>query len=188
MKNVGWTMVLCVLTCLTCSADALTSSVRSALDAYTNSVRRTAVRVETIRNVGVANIQGEAYRALCCMISNDVEAIFRQMPEITTNAAERLVLMSTALQGDENGYLDAYVVLADLAVSNQVSGAELEWFGSPERTDLSNCIRCRYRESRVTNLVCKITQVTGNTNWCNSVISGASYTNYLEEVAAGLWQ
>jgi len=181
-------VMFCVFSCAACHADTLTSAVRQALDNYTNSVRRTLVRVETIRNVGVANTRGEAYRALCGAVSNDVAATFRRLPEITTDAAERLVLMSTAWQCDENGYLDAYVVLADLAVSNQVSGAELEWFGSPERNDLSNCIRCRYREPRVTNLVRKITQVTGKTNWCNAVISGASYTNYLEEVSAGLWR
>jgi len=162
--------------------------VRAALDQYTNSVRRTAVRVETIRNVGVPNVEGAAYCVLCQTVSNDVATVFHGMPQITTNAAERLLLMSTAWQYDENFYLRAYTVLADMALSNQVSSAELEWFSLPKRNDLANCIRCRYRESQVTNLAYKISQVTGDLNTYHEIVTGVSYTNYLEEVAAGLWQ
>lgn len=188
MRKTELVAMIWMVSSLTGLADALTSDVRQALDIYTNSVRRTLMRVETIRNVGMANTQGEAYRNLCRAVSNDVNATFRRLPEITTNAAERLVLMSTAWMGDENLYLSTYEVLADLAISNQVAKSELEWFGLPDRNDLSNCIRCRYREARVTNLVYKIAQVTGDTNQYRSVVSGESYTNYLEEVSAGLWR
>ena len=187
MNKNGLVLAVCALSCAVCVAGTQTPDVRHALDIYTNSVRRTLVRVETIRNVGVSNAQGEPYQNLCRAVSNDIAGTFLHLHEITTNAAERLVLMSTAWQWDENSYLDAYDVLAGLAISNRVSKSELEWFGMPDRNDLSNCIRCRYRETRVTNLVYKIARVTGDTNQCRAVVSGESYTNYLEEVSAGLW-
>jgi len=163
-------------------------SVRTALSQYTNIVRRSAMRVETIRNVGVSNTSGAQYQELCRAVSNETDSVFRNMSQITTNAAERLVLMSTGWQYSEDYYLNVYDILADMAMSNLVTRAELEWYGMPDRNDLSNCIRCRYREPRVMNLAHSIYVVTADTNWYQSVVSGISYTNYLEEVSAGIWE
>ena len=168
-----------------CLADV--SPLRSVLDQYVNSVKKASMRVETIRNVGVADAGGQAYLELCGAVSNSADVVFRDLPSVTTNAAERLVLMSTAWRYDEDYYLHIYSLLAEMALSNRVSKAELEWYGLPERNDLTNCIRCRYREPAVANLALRISQVTGDTNFYQTIISGAAYTNYLEEVSAGLW-
>jgi len=171
-----------------CIATELRDAVRSALDNYEDGVRRSSMSANAIYNLSVADTTGNAYVELCRLVSNDVQSVFQGMSSIATNEAERLVLMSTAWQYDENYYLSAYDVIANMALSNEVSRTECDWFGSPKRNDLANCIRCRYQETCVTNLAHKIMIVTGNTNWYWSVISGESYSNYLEEASSGLWR
>lgn len=130
-----------------------------------------------------------AYRSFSAIVSNDWATTLSSMSVIATNNLERLFVLGVGKQYGEDFYIDYMGALADMATNSLITTRELEWAKATTRYDLMSCLYRRYREPKVIELVNKYKVVfPQRTNRWDAILSGAAYTNYLEEVAVGLWQ
>ena len=130
-----------------------------------------------------------AYAGFASSISNCWREVLENFEVIATNRLERLLVLGVGKQYSEDFYIDYMGVLSDMRTNSIITAKELEWAQASTRYDLMSCLIRRYHEPKVIDLVnkYKISMPTSSNRW-NNILSGAAYTNYLEEVAAGLWQ
>lgn len=131
----------------------------------------------------------QVYREFASVVSNDWSSVLGHLGELATNNLERLLVLGVGKTYDEDFYIEYMGALAGMATNNAVSVDELSWARASTRFDLQSCLFRRYQEPKVINLIEKYKiAMPQQTNHWNDVLSGVAYTNYLEEVAAGLWQ
>lgn len=151
-------------------------------------ILRPAVLGESMNFIGFSE-KYDSYGEFARSVSNCWREALSNFGLIATNAVDRFLLLGVGEQFDEDFYIDYMDGVVDLNTNGIVTASELNWIAWPPRPDLLTCIRRRYRESKVMTLVDKYKiAMPQKTNYWNDVLSGAAYTNYLEEVEAGLWQ
>ena len=130
-----------------------------------------------------------AYRRFALVVSNNWSNAILHLSELSTNDFERLLMLGAGKSYDEDFYIDYIDTIATMTTNNIVSARELSWARASKRFDLNSCLIRRYQEPKVVELVNKLNVVMPQqeSRW-NDILSGAAYTNYLEEVAMGLWQ
>ena len=129
------------------------------------------------------------YRAFSTVVSNDWAEVLALLPNVATNDLERLFVLGVGKQYDEDFYVDYMGVLSDMKTNSLITAKEFNWARASTRYDLMSCLIRRYQEPKVIGLVNKYKiSLPAHTNLWNSILSGAAYTNYLEEVEIGLWQ
>ena len=177
------------ITCATVTNDV--SRIRAALNAL-DSVCATnqwnywlveeAMNFEWIKDVS-------DYRAFAAVVSNNWTLALEHLNELATNDLERLLILGVGKTYDEDFYIEYMSALASMTTNNLVLAKEFSWARASTRFDLQSCLFRRYQEPKVIELIGKYKAAQPDrTNYWNSVLSGAAYTNYLEEVEAGLWQ
>lgn len=129
------------------------------------------------------------YAGFASSISNCWREVLANFEAIATNNLERLLVLGVGKQYGEDFYIDYMGVLSDLRTNGTITAKEFSWARASTRFDLQSCLFRRYQEPKVIELIDKYkAAMPGRTNYWDSVLSGAAYTNYLEEVEAGLWQ
>ncbi len=129
------------------------------------------------------------YRAFASVVSNDWTLALEHLDELATNDLERLLILGVGKTYDEDFYIEHMGALASMVTNNLVLAEEFSWARASTRFDLQSCLIRRYQEPKVIALIDKYKAVQPDrTNYWDSVLSGVAYTNYLEEVKAGLWQ
>lgn len=131
----------------------------------------------------------QVYNTFAISVSNDWTNVLCRIDNVTTNSLERLLSLGVGKHFGEQFYIDYIDVLADMRTNNVISSGELSWARASARFDLMSCFIRRYQEPKVRNIIGKflVAEPSHSNRW-NQVLSGAAYTNYLEEVEAGLWQ
>ena len=127
------------------------------------------------------------YHEFAVVISNHFPAAMLHLGELTTNALDRLAIIGTGRVFDENCYVDYLDCLVTQCTNGCVSRAELEWFEATSRHDQMSVLIRRYREGKIASLIQRLSVLQPASNYWADVLSGVAYTNYLEEVDAGLW-
>ena len=128
-----------------------------------------------------------SYQTFACTISNNWQDALSSFLSIGTNETKRLAVLGVGKSFDDNFYIAYCNALADLQQRGFITIQELRWSLASSFTNLDTCLIRRYQEPQVTNLVVKLKEIFPNNSQWEDVLSGASYTNYLEEVEAGLW-
>ena len=129
------------------------------------------------------------YRAFASVVSNDWTLALEHLSELATNDLERLLILGVGKTYDEDSYLDYMGALASMTTNHLIAVKEFSWARASTRFDLQSCLFRRYQEPKVIELIDKYKAAQpSRTNYWDNVLSGAAYTNYLEEVEAGLWQ
>ena len=129
------------------------------------------------------------YRDFAASISNDWLGVLQTLDMVATNNLERLFVLGVGKQYDEDFYIDYMDVLSDMKTNSLITAKEFNWARASTRYDLMSCLIRRYQEPKVIDLVNKYKiSLPAQTNRWNAILSGAAYTNYLEEVEIGLWQ
>ena len=130
-----------------------------------------------------------AYASFADAVTNNWRDVLANIGQVATNDVERLLIIGVGLQYDEDFYLDYCSVLCDMHANGAITAREFLNGRASHRYDLNSCLIRRYQEPKVIELIGKYKAAQpSRTNYWNSVLSGAAYTNYLEEVEAGLWQ
>lgn len=130
-----------------------------------------------------------SYAVFANAVTNDWREILANLNEVATNEVERLLIIGVGLHYDEDFYLDFSSVLCDMHTNGVITAEELLFGRASHRYDLNSCMIRRYQEPKVIELVNKYkTANPQQADYWDGVLSGAAYTNYLEEVEAGLWQ
>lgn len=129
------------------------------------------------------------YRSFSSVVSNGWDEVLTSLPAIATNDLERLLVLGVGKQYGEDFYIDFMGRLSDMKTNNVITASEFAWARASTRYDLMSCLIRRYQEPKVIELVNKYkVSIPSQTNRWNGILSGAAYTNYLEEVSIGLWQ
>lgn len=130
-----------------------------------------------------------SYSHFADAVSNCWGDVLADFGNVATNDFERLLLLGVGKHYGEDYYMDYLSGLADLRTNNVITAKEFTWARISTRHDLRSCFFRRYQESHVRGIVEKmILAEPQRTNFWNCVLTGDAYTNYLEEVEAGLWQ
>ncbi len=130
-----------------------------------------------------------SYSLFAETVSNCWGDVLANFDTVATNDFERLLLLGVGKHYGEDYYMDYLSRLADLRTNNVITAKEFTWARISTRHDLRSCFYRRYQEPKVREIIEKmILAEPQRTNSWNRVLTGEAYTNYLEEVEAGLWQ
>ena len=133
--------------------------------------------------------ENHSYRSFSDAVSNNWESTLSSLSVVATNNLERLLVLGVGKQYDEDFYVGYMEVLSDMRTNSMISAKEFTWARASTRHDLMSCLIRRYQEPKVRALLNKYKiSIPAQTNRWDDILSGAAYTNYLEEVEAGLWQ
>ena len=168
-----------------CARDS--HDLRSALNDYEQTKHGRYADIYGLRNYGVS--VNREYVRLATLVSNDYKNVFANVGKIATNDAERLLVLGAGWQFGEAFYLDCLDELVDLGMRGKVSTNEIYWYRTGSwQSKLINCLRVRYKEPRITNIIHKLMRLEPNRKaYYEQILSGESYTNYLHEMEARLW-
>lgn len=129
--------------------------------------------------------QSSGYQELSQCVSNNFVDVYSSFGFCANNEMERLVLLSAGWAFDDDYFMRCYSNNVLLAEKGDISRDDLKWFcdacGVERRVNL---LALRIDEPGVSNLVMRIREITGMTNYYNRVLSGdarVAYTNYLHE-------
>lgn len=129
------------------------------------------------------------YASLADAVTNDWRTVLANLGHVATNDVERLLIIGVGLHYNEDFYLDFCSVLCDMHKNGVLTANEFLNGRASHRYDLHSCLIRRYQEPKVIELINKYkVAMPAQTNYWDSVLSGQAYTNYLQEVEAGLWQ
>lgn len=127
------------------------------------------------------------YQEFARAISNNWQSVLTSFSAVGTNEAERIALVGVGKSFGEDFYIAYGITLANLYQEHIVTSNELEWYIASRLISLDTCLIRRYQEPQVTNFVSKLKVAFPARSTWDRILSGAAYTNYLEEVEAGLW-
>lgn len=127
------------------------------------------------------------YQEFARVISNNWQSVLTSFLAVGTNEAERIALVGVGKSFGEDFYIAYGITLANLYQEHIVTSNELEWYIASRLISLDTCLIRRYQEPQITNFVSKLKVAFPARSTWDRILSGAAYTNYLEEVEAGLW-
>ena len=161
--------------------------VRTALTMYQKTEYGRQNNIYELKNCGLS--VNREYVLLSTLVSNDYKNVFANVGAVATNDVERLLVFGAGWQFGEAFYLDCLDELVDLGMRGKVSTNEIYWYRTGSwQSKLINCLRVRYKEPRITNIIHKLMRLEPNRKaYYEQILSGESYTNYLHEMEARLW-
>ena len=128
-----------------------------------------------------------SYQEFARVISNNWQSVLTSFSAVGTNETERIALVGVGKSFGEDFYIAYGITLANLYQEHIVTSNELEWYIASRLISLDTCLIRRYQEPQVTNFVSKLKVAFPARSTWDRILSGVAYTNYLEEVEAGLW-
>lgn len=164
------------------SASESIAQVRQALVAVVNGLPdRRCGRLDYLKEFGFRKRNTDEYATLARAVSNEYDVVFANFNACATNELQRLVLMSAGWAYDDDYYLRCYSNVLDLAENGLVAVSELRWYNEGSGNERRmNLLSLCYDAPGVSNLVLKLQAITGNTNYCQKVLSGESKQMYLQ--------
>lgn len=129
------------------------------------------------------------FENLSRIVANRWGEVLSLMPEISTNQAERLVVVAAGVGVGETNFLARIGQMADMALSNRVSAAELRFYKTQcsiaDHHAVSSLVR-RYQEPPISNLIMKLNAAGAYPQGVSRIFSGEAYEFDLDAVHDGL--
>lgn len=142
---------------------------------------------EMLFNYDIVFATNASYRALVTTVSNNWRNVLASLSLCATNQFERLLVLGARDRFGADFYMDFMDELVTMKTNGLISAKEFSWARSTEEPELERYLDRKYRTPRVRALVerFKVAEPM-NDDW-DDVLSGVAYTNYLNEVEAGMW-
>ena len=142
---------------------------------------------EMLWNYDIVFATNASYSALAITVSNDWRNALANLALCATNQFERLLVLGVRDRFGAEFYVEFMDELVTLRTNDLITAKEFSWARSTEVPELERCLERQYQDPRVRALVerFKIAE-PANPRW-DDVLSGVAYTNYLQEVSAGVW-
>lgn len=135
---------------------------------------------EYVLDRGFKDQATEAQLALATVVSNNLDHVFASFGLCATSQIERLVLMHAGWAYDDRYYLNFYGRLLDKSFEGHLPFEELRWYNSAHRNPIRlNCLAINYDQPGVSNIVLRYQCVSGRTNYCGRVLSGAAKAEFM---------
>lgn len=162
--------------------------VRQAIEnVVSNLPQRAGGSLLHMKEFGFRNRKTAEYAALAQAVSNAEEKAWVEINNCATNELERMILLSAGWAYDDDYYLKCYSNVLALAEAGVLNLGEVRWFGEGSRNERRmNLLALRYDMPGISNLVFRLQAITGNTNYCQKILSGESkrlYLQYTEEMS-----
>ena len=121
------------------------------------------------------------YISLSAIVSNNFETVYSNFNACATNELNRLLLLSTAWAFDGGYYLQCLSNDLELVDAGVLSRREFLWTRRASRSvSLLGAIPMNYNRPGVSNLVLRMQQVIGETNYCQRILSGAARADVID--------
>lgn len=170
------------------SSEELVSRVRSALTDVATAMPDGRRRMpEYLYEFGYKYKSNPYYLSLSAIVSNNLEAVCSNFNACATNELNRLLLLSTAWAFDGDYYLQCLSNDLELVDAGVLSKREFLWARRASRSvSLLGLVPKNYNRPGVSNLVLRMQQVIGETNYCQRILSGAAredVINYMDSMS-----
>lgn len=130
---------------------------------------------EYIREFGYRYDTNSRFREMAVVVSNDFDVAFSNLDVCAPNSISRLVLLSSAWAYDENYYFRSLTNALELVSRNVITVDEFKWLRSMSGKMNFLCyLANEYTNPAVSNFVMRMKMHTGETNYCNRILSGES--------------
>ena len=170
------------------SSEELVSRVRSVLTDVVTAMPDGRRRMpEYLYEFGYKYKSNPHYLSLSTIVSNNFETICSNFDDCATNELSRLLLLSTAWAFDGDYYLQCLSNDLELVDAGVLSRREFLWARRGSRSvSLLGLVPLNYNRPSVSNLVLRMQQVIGETNYCQRILSGAARVdviNYMDSMS-----
>lgn len=183
-KNI--VVLMSLVCCASCNADII-SDTRGAIDQVTSRLDARRNLVGQYLDYGIDCASNVEYLALATIVSNNYQAVLRNFRQCATNQLERLLVLGVRNRFGAAFYMDFMDELVTLKTNGVISAQEFSWALYTEDVELEKYLERKYKQPRVRNLVGRIKVAEPMNAYWDKVLSGVAYTNYLDQVRAGLW-
>lgn len=163
------------------------SDVKSAIMTLEERLPSDKKNVPVILDCGILFATNAEYDVLSRSVSNDWQNVLGNLDRYATNRFQRLAILSVRDRFGADFYIDFMNKLVDLRTNGVLSAEELDWAMYTTDPELENYFERKYRENKVRALAVRFRDVGIHTNYWNGILSGSAYTNYIDEVGAGMW-
>lgn len=168
-------LIIVGLVCTMCSIPVLSemSTLRQAMSNVVVSVDKDNLLTFTIGEIGGQGIcKHPSYQALAALVSNDWQNVIGNIGAIATNQTERCLLLGVGFQYGWDFHLPFFTKVAEECLSGNISSNEVAWFETySTKPGLVEQLYYQNTEPVVTNLLHKMVQITGNTNYWMSIMA-----------------
>lgn len=172
------------------SSDDGLNRVREALSALINEKHWDDSYYHTIINYDIdyRDVKTENYRNLVSAVSSNNKDVLANLDSCATNRLERILVLSVRDKVDIDFYLEFVDCLASMAENGRSSLKELHWTIFPIGTVYEKHLVRSYRDQRTRRLIEKLQRIGAlDKAYCDDILSGKAYREYVNEVSAGLW-
>lgn len=167
----------------------LTMLVKGELDALYRDIPSHQTDIRYLREEGVCFRSNDHFKAIATILSNGWRDVWWNLPDISSNANDRLIVLAASIKPSESDFLSKLDILADLVLSNKVSQSEFKWYWSEyaivDHFSGSAMVR-RYAESSVSNLIMKVQAAGCFPRGVRDIFNGEAKEFYEDAVHDGL--
>ena len=169
----------------------LATNVRQPLLEIMDSYGRDELRPIILLNdwQGFNMTTNASFARLSQLVTNRWEEVLYTMPEISTNEAERLIVMASGVVRGEDRFISCIISVADMVLSNKLTSAELRFYKTrcsiADHYAASSLVR-RYQEPAISNLIMKLNAAGCYPQGVSDIFSGDAKELYLDAVHDGL--
>lgn len=142
---------------------------------------------EMLFNYDIVFATNASYRALASTVSNNWRNVLANLSLCATNQFERLLVLGVRDRFGADFYMDFMDELVTMKTNGLITAKEFSWARSTEDPELERYLDRRYRTPEVRALVERFKVAEPMNDAWDDILSGVAYTNYLDEVAAGMW-
>lgn len=127
------------------------------------------------------------YHRRVSAVSNNWRSVLANLSLCATNQSERLLILGVRDRFGADFYMDFMDELVTMKTNGLIAAKEFSWARSTEDPELERYLDLKYRTPRVRALVERFKVAEPMNDVWDDVLSGVAYTNYLDEVEAGMW-
>ena len=172
-------------------SEGIVMSVRQPLSEVMSSCARANLRTILLLNdwQGLGLFTNSAFARLSDVVTNRWPEVLAEMPAISTNQAERLIVLASGTVTGEERFLLNVNTVADMVLSNKLTSAELQFYETrcsiADHHAASSLIR-RYQEPPISNLIMKLNAAGAYPRGVSDIFSGEARELYLDAVHDGV--
>lgn len=143
--------------------------------------------VDGILDSGISFATNAEYRSLAVVVSNDWRNVLANINLCATNQLERLLVFGVRDQFDVGFYLDFLDAAVSMKTNSVISSRELDWVRGTNHPEMERYLVRHYLDQRVREVVLHLQDAEPSRLLWGRILSGEAYTNYLDQVEAGMW-
>ncbi len=126
-----------------------------------------------VKEFGMPNDEAGYFKDLGLWASNHLDFVCQNFNQISTNSLERTILLYAESSVSDECYITFLDQNTNLAIAGILSADELTWYQKGRRNyRVNNLIALWYDHSGVSNIIQKLMDYTGKTNYYSRVLSG----------------